>query len=237
MMRAMARLTCLVLALCFAEATAHAQTVYPDELPEDADAGPNERERLAEAARPARPIAQDYSDPELPVYFRIMFGLGGAFNASLDEALATHGFARSPILFDLSTSIAGRVLSWLWLGGRVGAHGRGWARRDGLPAATATGYDLLGIIHLRAQLGRVFELGGMVGGGLGVGVLVINDVPTVGAFPRAIVGAELGLRLTTGMRLLLHGELSYFPIFDLDRYGSDLEFSGGAVSLVLEVRL
>lgn len=237
MMRAMARLTCLVLALSFWVATAHAQTVYPDELPDEASSGPSERERLAEAARPTRPTATDYSDPELPVYFRIMFGVGGAFDASLDDALATHGFARSPILFGTSASIAGRLASWLWLGGRVGAHGRGWARRDGLPAATATGYDLLGLIHLRAQLGRVFELGGMVGGGLGVAVLVINDTPTVGAWPRMMVGVELGLRVATGMRILLHGELNYFPIFDLDRYGSDLDLSGGTVSLVAEVRL
>lgn len=233
----MLRFLVLCFALAWGASSASAQTVYPDELPDDADSGPNERERAIEAARPVRPTPIDATDPDLPVYFRLMFGAGGAFSGSLDDALATHGYARSPILFDVSASIAGRATSWLWFGGRFGAHGRGWARRDDLPAATATGYDLLGFVHLRAQLGRVFELGGMVGGGVGLGVLVLNQTATVGVWPRMMLGGELGFRLTRGMRLLGHVELNYFPLFDLDRYGSDLELSGITGSLALEVRL
>lgn len=247
MMRPMVRLACLgPVALCALlsgagalafPASAGAQARFPDELPDEADSGPNERERALAASRPERPRI-DYSDPELPVYFRIGLGGGGVFeNSSLDDTLATHGFARSPAFFRADVTIAGRALSWLWFGGRIGATGRGWGRRDGLPAAQATGFDLLAIAHLRFQLGRVFELGGMVGGGIGLAVLAINDQPTVGPAPRIMGGLEIGLRLGYGTRVLLHGEVNYFPFFDLDRYGSDLELGGGSVSLILEVRL
>lgn len=222
--------------LAGASQAASAQTRFDEELPEDADSGPNERERAIAATRPVRP-SFDATDPDLPVYFRLSFGAGGAFGASLDDALATHGFARSPLFFTGNLTIAGRALSWLWFGGRIGAHGRGWNRRDGLPAAQATGFDLLAIAHLRVQLGRVFELGGMVGGGFGVALLSINDQVSTGGSPRLMVGAELGLRVARGARILLHGELNYFPWFDLDRYGSDLDFGGGSLSLVVEVRL
>jgi hypothetical protein len=252
MMRPMVRLACLgPVALCaYALALGllalglgampsrvSAQTRFADELPDEADSGPNERERAVAASRPDRPHI-DYSDPELPVYFRIGLGGGGVFeNSSLDDTLATHGFARSPAFFRADVTVAGRALSWLWFGGRIGATGRGWGRRDGLPSAQATGFDLLAIAHLRFQLGRVFELGGMVGAGIGVAVLTINDQPTVGPAPRLMGGLEIGLRLGYGTRVLLHGEVNYFPYFDLDRYGSDLELGGGSVSLVLEVRL
>jgi len=237
MLAPMARLVALALALSLWGGTALGQRVYPEELPDEASAGPSEAERLARAATPARPPRTDYSDPNLPVYFRVGFGVGGAFSASLDDVLAAHAFARSPILFQANVSLAGRIFPWLWLGGRLGATGRGWARRDGLPAASATGYDLLGLIHFRGQLGRIFELGGMLGGGLGVGALVLNDVATIGAAPRLMVAAELGFRIDTGIRLLVHGEIGYFPLFDLDRYGSDLDLGGGTLSVVLEARL
>lgn len=244
MMRPMVRLACLgSVALCAlalvagaVPARASAQTRFADELPDEADSGPNERERALAASRPDRPHI-DYSDPELPIYFRIALGGGGTFDSSLDDTLATHGFARSPAFFRADVTIAGRALSWLWFGGRIGATGRGWGRRDGLPAAQATGFDLLAIAHLRFQLGRVFELGGMVGAGVGMAVLTINDQATVGPAPRLMGGLEIGLRLGYGTRVLLHGEVNYFPYFDLDRYGSDLELGGGSVSLVLEVRL
>jgi hypothetical protein len=233
---ALVALACAALPDALSPQGAMAQRRFDEELPEEASAGPGERARALEAARPPRPNV-DYSDPDLPVYFRIGFGAGGAFESSLDDALATHGFARSPLFFVGDVSIAGRALSWLWFGGRVGAHGRGWARRDGQPAAHATGYDLLGLAHLRFQLGRVFELGGMVGAGVGFAVLVLNDHPTPGVWPRLMGGAEIGIRVARGMRVLLHGEINYFPLFDIDRYGSDLELGGGSVSLVIEVRL
>jgi hypothetical protein len=216
--------------------SASAQTRFDEELPEEATSGPNERERAIAASRPARPSV-DYTDPELPVYFRIAFGAGGAFNASLDDALATHGFARSPLFFAGDLTIAGRAFSWLWFGGRVGTHGRLWNRRDGLAPAQATGFDLLALAHLRFQLGRLFELGGMVGAGVGLALLSINDQVTASPWPRMMVGLELGLRIARGTRILVHGEVNYFPAFDLDRYGSDLELGGASLSLALEVRL
>lgn len=233
---ALVALVCAALVDALAPGSAGAQRRFDEELPEEADAGPGERARTLEAARPPRPNI-DYSDPDLPVYFRIAFGAGGAFESSLDDALATHGFARSPLFFAGDVTIAGRAESWLWFGGRVGAHGRGWGRRDGQPAAHATGYDLLGLAHLRFQLGRVFEIGGMFGAGLGLAVLVINDQPTAGIWPRLMGGAEIGIRVSRGIRVLLHGEVNYFPLFDIDRYGSDLELGGGSLSLVIEVRL
>jgi hypothetical protein len=233
----MIRVLGLTLWLSLWAGTALGQRVFPEELPAEASAGPSEAERLARGATTVRPLRPDYSDPHLPVYFRVGFGLGAAFSASLDEALASHAFARSPILFQANVAIAARIFPWLWLGGRLGATGRGWARRDGLPAASATGYDLLGLVHFRGQLGRIFELGGMLGGGLGVGALVINDVASFGATPRLMVAAEVGFRVDTGIRILLQGELGYFPLFDLDRYGSDLDFGGGTLSVVVEARL
>ena|GEM_PF-2932733 len=226
----------VVLATLVTPTQVRAQTRFADELPDEADSGPNERERALAASRPERPHV-DYSDPELPVYFRIGLGGGGTFDSSLDDTLATHGFARSPAFFRADVSVAGRALSWLWFGGRIGATGRGWGRRDGLPAAQATGFDLLAIAHLRFQLGRVFELGGMIGGGIGMAVLTINDQASVGPAPRLMGGLEIGFRLGYGTRVLLHGEINYFPYFDLDRYGSDLELGGGSLSLILEVRL
>ncbi len=246
MMRPMLRLACLGrVVLCAALASVivgsaaplAAQTRFDEELPDEADSGPSERERVLATSRPEQPRI-DYSDPELPVYFRIGLGGGGVFEqSSLDDALATHGYARSPAFFRADVSIAGRALSWLWFGGRIGATGRGWGRRDGLAAAQATGFDLVAFAHLRFQLGRVFEIGGMVGGGVGLAILTINDHPTVGPAPRLMGGLEIGLRLGYGTRVLLHGEVNYFPLFDLDRYGSDLELGGGSLSLILEVRL
>ena len=77
----------------------------------------------------------------------------------------------------------------------------------------------------------------MVGAGAGIAVLTINDHPSAGPAPRLMGALEIGLRLAPGARVLVHGEVNYFPWFDLDRYGSDLELGGGSVSLVLEVRL
>ena len=53
---------------------------------------------------------------------------------------------------------------------------------------------------------------------------------------RASLGRH-GLRIARGTRILVHGEVNYFPAFDLDRYGSDLELGGASLSLALEVRL
>lgn len=229
----------LALGLAPAGLAAQART-FPEELPDDAESGPRfdpARARRAVSTATVDGARPEASDPQVPVAFAFHFGVGYAMPSSIDRALATHLYSdqNGGVLVTGDFQLTYRVLEWLWLGGRLGFRGRGWGR-DGAAGAHAGGFDLLGIIHLRSQVGRVFSLGAMLGGGGGAAGLLLNEAITIGASPRITGGVEIGFRLGTGIRLEIRGSWDYFPWFDIDRFGHDIDLGGPSVAAGLEVR-
>lgn len=208
-----------------------------DELAE-VSSGPSLVAREAAARRGQRIDlpGPDTTDADLPVALRLFLGGGSTLAAtSLDLALRSHDFGAPQGLYMGDISILGRALEWLWIGGRLGGRGRVFPRNDGT-GGDAGGVDLLALVELRFQLGRVFELGAHVGGGGGVAALRIRHDVAVSVVPRVTAGIHLAFRVSRGFRLFLRGAYDYFPWFDMDRYGDDLDLGGLSGAIGLEVR-
>ncbi len=216
-----------------------AQDPSADELPEGASSGPSLAERQAAARRGqviGRPSGPDPSDPDLPVSMQLMIGGGGIIQpGSLDLALRSHDYGTPGGFFTADATITGRAADWLWLGGRFGGRGRFYTRNDG-PGGHASAFDLMAVVHARFQLGRVFEIGLMVGAGAAVVGVMLRDVLSAGVWPRLTGGVQLGLRIGRGLRIVARFAWDYCTLFDIDRYGSDLELGGPSGALGIEVR-
>lgn len=231
----------VALSAALAPARAGAQSrTFPEELPEEATSGP--RFDPARAARSVTLASEaggrpDPSDPALPVALAFLVGVGYAMPSSIDDALATHLYAdlNGAAVVTGDFQVTYRALEWLWLGGRFGFRGRTWGRDVSSPAH-AGGFDLMAILHLRGQLGRVIDFGGLVGAGMGIVGLALNDTVSVGPAPRLSGGAELGFRLAPGARIVLRASWDFFQWFDLDRFGHDLDLGGPTIAAGLEIR-
>ncbi len=194
-----------------------------------------------EAIRQSETIAMrgvgqpDATDPELPVALSFFGSVGVVMDSSYDLALQSHAYGPgSPnVLFD--GSLTYRVTSWLYLGGRVGARGRGWIRRDGEYAMT-TGVDAMAIAHGRVHLGPVIDLGLVLGGGLGVAGVTLHSDTTLGVAPRLHASLQFGFRLARGFHIFVRGAWDYFPWNDLDAGGRDIDLGGPYFGLGLEVK-
>lgn len=210
-----------------------------DELPDDADSGPpmlhRRRELTPEQLRLERERNFDASEPLMPGVFQLHVGLGGALDSSLDQALISHGYAESPLVVLGDIGFLGRVAEWLHVGARIGGRGRGWRSNDRSPA-TAGGIDVMAIAHARMYLGRIVDLGAVLGLGLGWAGLSLQGAPATGFAPRVHGGLVLGFRLAPGVRLDGRFAWDWFTLYDLDRYGSDLDLGGPSISLGIEVR-
>lgn len=190
------------------------------------------RRSETETMRRMRP---DASDGALPVAFQFFAGIGGVMRSSYGRALQAHAFGGSSPNVNIDAALTYRLTENFFLGGQIGARGHGWLRRDGT-AAMATGLDAMAILHLRFQLGSLFDLGAMVGAGGGtVGVQLYDSTAFFGAW-RLSGSVLLGLRVATGTRVFLKASWDYFSAFDIDRYGSDVDMGGPALALGFEVR-
>ncbi len=225
----------------------HAQTVAGAQDPEgpggELDAsvrggapyGSREAIRRSETELMDRVGAPDASDGALPTAFLLFAGIGGVLPSSYAGALQAHAFGASSPNIAIDAALTYRLSENFFLGGQVGGRGHGWLRRDGI-AATAMGLDAMALLHLRFQLGRVIDLGAMVGVGAGlVGVQLYDATTLAGAF-RVSGSILLGARVMPGCRVFLKGTWDYFGASDIDRYGSDVELGGPMLSLGLEVR-
>lgn len=216
-----------------------AQDPSLEELPDDARSGPSLAERQAAARRGeviGRPTGPDPNDPDLPVSMQLMIGGGGIVQqSSLDLALRSHDYGTPGGLFAADATISGRLLDWLWLGGRFGGRGRFYTRNDG-PGGHASAFDLMMVLETRFQLGRVVELGVMAGAGAGLVAVLLRDQVSAGVWPRLTAGAHLGLRVAHGVRIVVRFSWDYCTLFDIDRYGSDVELGGPMGALGIEVR-
>lgn len=206
---------------------AHAQA--PEELPEGADFGPPPR-----SPRP-HSVPIDASEPLLPNVFQIHIGVGVALDASSNEVLVAHGFAESPFVFSGDIGFLGRLEEWLYLGARVGGRGRGWASNSRSPAV-AGGLDAMMLAHVRAHIGRVIDLGLALGLGIGWGGMTLTNDSTTGFAPRVHGSALVGFRLAPGIRFMARIGWDWFSLYDLDRYGTDVDLGGPSLSLGVEVR-
>jgi hypothetical protein len=210
-----------------------------DELPDGASSGPSLVERQAAARRGeviGRPSGPDPSDPDLPVSMQLMVGGGGAVQVtSLDLALRSHDYGTPAGFFTVDATLAGRVLDWLWIGGRLGGRGRFYTRNDG-PGGQAGAFDVMAVVQTRFQLGRLVELGVMVGGGGALVGLLLRGQLAAGVWPRLTAGVHLGLRVARGVRIIARFAWDYCTLFDMDRYGSDIELGGPTGALGIEVR-
>ena len=210
-----------------------------EELPEGADFGRpmlhRRRDLTPEELRRERERRADASEPLMPGVFQLFLGIGAALDSSLTGALVAHRYADTPVVFQGDVAFLGRVTEWLYLGGRLGGRGRGWGSNDA-PPAVAGGVDLMAVAHLRAYLGRIVDLGTVLGAGLGWAGLSIQGAPSTGFAPRLHGGVVLGFRLAPGIRFAARFAWDWFSLYDLDRYGSDLDLGGPSLSIGLEVR-
>ena len=177
----------------------------------------------------------DAVDPELPTALSFFTSLGAVMPSSYDDAIVTNGFGRSSPSILVDGSITHAIARWLHVGGRVGARGRGWIRRDG-EFALASGVDLLALASARVHLGPVIELGLTLGGGVGLAGLSVRQRTLLGVSPRLHGALQFGLRLARGFHLSIRGAWDYFPWNDIDRYGSDLDLGGPSLGIGFEVK-
>lgn len=210
-----------------------------EELPEGADSGPAilvpRRELTAEEARRERERNFDPTEPHMPGVFQLFVGIGAALDSSLDGALAAHRYGDSPLVVLGDVSFLGRVTEWLYVGGRLGGRGRGWGSNDTSPAV-AGALDVMAIAHLRAYLGRIVDIGAVLGLGVGWAGLTIQGAASTGLAPRVHGSAVIAFRLGAGVRLAARFGWDWFSMYDLDRYGHDLELGGPSLALGFEVR-
>jgi hypothetical protein len=212
-----------------------------EELPEDATARPPEEPHdppaylSAEDQRRWRARHYDATEPSLPAIIQISGGIAAALDSSLDQALVTHRYGSSPAIAIADVTFLGRATEWFHVGGRIGGRGRGWGANDTSPAV-AGGLDVLAIAMARAYLGNVVDIGAMVGVGIGWGGLSLQSGGATGFAPRVHGAAMVGFRIDRGVRFQARFAFDWFAIYDIDRYGSDLELGGPSLSLGLEVR-
>lgn len=177
----------------------------------------------------------DAVDPDLPVALSFFASLGVVMSSSYDDAIQSHAYGASSPTIAMDGSITYAVTRWLHVGGRLGARGRGWLRRDG-DYAMAAGIDALVIAHGRIHLGPIVDLGIVLGGGLGMTSLSVHRSTLVGVAPRLHGGIQFGFRLARGFHIFLRGAWDYFPWNDLDRFGSDIDLGGPVIGLGIEVK-
>ncbi|MDQ3037523.1 MAG: hypothetical protein M3Y87_34330 [Myxococcota bacterium] len=228
-----------------AEVEAEGQAPVPtdvaaaEELPDGADSGPAilvpRRELSPEEARRERERNFDPTEPHMPGVFQLSIGVGAALDSSLDSALTAHRYGDSPLIVLGDVSFLGRVTEWLYVGGRLGGRGRGWGSNDTSPAV-AGAIDVMAIAHLRAYLGRIVDIGAVLGLGVGWAGLTIQGAAATGLAPRLHGSAVIAFRLGPGVRITARFGWDWFSLYDLDRYGSDLELGGPSLSLGFEVR-
>lgn len=202
-----------------------------DEFPEGVGFGPPQSERQR-----ASPPQDDATEPALPHVVQIHVGLGVALGSSLDEALVAHRYGDSRVVVAGDITFAGRMTEWLHLGARVGARGRGWASAETEPAL-AGGVDALALGHARGQLGRVVDIGLQLGIGIGWAGLSVQHGSASGFAPRLHGSGIVGFRFAPGARLMVRFAWDWFSVYDLDRYGSDLDLGGPSAAVGLEVRV
>lgn len=209
------------------------------ELDPEARSGPPFGSRAA--VQQSEPMAMrrvglpDAVDPDLPVALSFFASLGVVMPSSYDAAIQSHAYGASSPTLAMDGSITYGVTRWLHLGGRVGARGRGWLRRDG-DYAMAAGIDALAIAYGRIHLGPIIDLGIVLGGGIGIASLSVHRSTLVGVTPRLHGALQFGFRLARGFHLFVRGAWDYFPWNDLDRFGSDIDLGGPLVGLGLEVK-
>lgn len=211
----------------------------PEELPEGADLGPPLSERppllSPEEQRRERQRNYDPTEPQHPLALQIHLAIGGALDSSLDHALEAHRYGDSIVVFSGDIGLLSRITEWLYIGGRLGGRGRGWLSNEVSPAA-AGGVDAMAIAHARAYLGRVVDLGLVLGAGLGWGGISLERSGAAGVAPRLHASALIAFRLDSGIRLCARFAWDWFSLYDIDRYGSDLELGGPSLGLGLEIR-
>ena len=211
----------------------------PDELPEGADFGPAilvpQRELTSEEQRRERERSYDATEPLMPTTFQLFIGAGAPLESSLDRALASHRYGDSPLMWLADATLLTRVADWIWLGGRFGMRGRGWGS-DRTAPAVAGGLDALAIAHVRAHLGPIVDVGVVLGVGLGWAALSIQGGGPWAFAPRVSGALQAGFRLAPGARIGARIGWDWFSMYDLDRYGSDLELGGPTLSLGFELR-
>jgi hypothetical protein len=194
-----------------------------------------------DAMRQSEPMAlrragePDPADPDLPVALSFTAAVGVVMDSSYDRTIQALDFGPSSPIVAMDGAITYALVPWLHVGGRLGARGRGFIRRDG-ELAMATGVDALAIAHGRFHLGTVVELGVILGGGLGVAGVSLRGTTLVGAAPRLHGAIQIGFRLARGFHVHLRGAWDFFPWNDLDAAGHDLDLGGPSVGVGIEVR-
>lgn len=210
-------------------------TPSSEELPEGASFGaPNAVEATAWREQQERRRI-DPTEPGRLVALQLFIGLAAGLDSSLDAALVSHGYGESALIVTGDVAVLARATSWLYLGARIGGRGRGWNSNDVAPAV-AGGLDALALAHLRVYAGPFLDLGASLGGGVGWASLTVENTATSFAAPRLHGSAVVGFRLAEGVRLCARVGYDWFPVFDLDRFGHDLDLGGPTVALGLEVR-
>ena len=152
----------------------------------------------------------------------------------LDGALRAHGYRSSDRAWGGNASCLWRAVGVLWLGGRLELRARDWDRDGGVPAS-ALGLSGMGVAHLRLVTGRSFEVGISAGAGLGGAGLEVNESTEV-AFAVALhAGAHMGMNIVEPVRAFISLGYDFLQGFDFNESGHDIDLSGVAFAVGLEV--
>lgn len=190
----------------------------------------------APAPAPAPPPRPE-PPPIPPPQYSLELQIRAAFpeESSFDLAMGSFGYSGVRIEPVVYVGIQIPVVEWLWLGGRFGMRGRHWTHPD-RESAVVTAGDVLGTVQVRLALGRVVELGVLLGGGAGLVLLQVNGVATdqvVGRFQvEAMAAFRVGPHFALGPRV----GWGYFQWEGMNRYDHGVDLGGPYLGLALEAR-
>ena len=195
--------------------------------------GVREPRRVQAQAPEPEPPPEPIPLPRYSLELRLGVSFPGDF--SFDQALAALRYDGVRAAPSVVVGVQVPVLDWLWLGGRLGARGRGWAHPDRDPATLAAG-ELLATAQARVWLGRVVELGVLVAGGLGWMQVAVRDAATDQVVGR--VSLEAILAFKTGPHFAFGPRVGYdfFEWSGVNAYGHGVDVGGFSLGLALEGR-
>lgn len=155
--------------------------------------------------------------------------------SSYDRRLRARGYSTNEIISGVDLGGAGRVNSWLWLGGRTGLRYRSFGSLRGA-SASASGQDFLFTADARGMLGTAIDYWGQVGVGLAVAWTTMRDIFATTVSPRVSVAAGFGVNFLSDWRVLGRVSFEWHPLFDVNDLGDDTSLGGLAFGVGIEWR-
>ncbi len=203
--------------------------VPPGGVPEVGGPSPGEREREPDPTPSRPPLPPTHYAVELQV--RASFPEESSFHRALSD-LRYRGVRVVPTGY---VGVQIPLVEWFWVGGRLGMRGMTWAHFD-LEDASAIMADALVTAQVRVALGRVLEIGALVGGGAGVVDVQVGGVDAAQVVGRFVAEGFVAFRLGDNASVGPRFGWGYAQWEGMNAYDHGLDLGGPFFGLALEGR-